>query len=54
MVPDPDRPQLTVLELRGSRYVEIADVSGDEVFRTRRPFTVEVVPARLVAGLRAA
>ncbi len=53
VVPDPARPQLTAFELRGSRYVKAAHVSGDEVFRARRPFPVEVVPARLVAGLTA-
>jgi Uma2 family endonuclease len=51
VVPDPEQPQLTAFELRGSRYVEAAHVTDDQVFRSRKPFPVEVVPARLVAGL---
>jgi hypothetical protein len=38
--------------LRDGRYEEAARVSGDEPFAARRPFDAEVVPARLVAGLR--
>ena len=51
VVPDPVRPQLTAFELRGSRYEKAARVTGDEVFRPRAPFEVEVVPSHLVAGL---
>ena len=51
VVPDPARPQLIAFELRGSRYVEAAHVTDSEVFAARGPFPVEVVPARLVAGL---
>jgi len=53
VVPDAGRPQLVAFELSGSRYEKTADVTGEEVFRARRPFPVEVVPARLVAGLPA-
>jgi len=41
----------TAFELDGGRYVEAARVSGGEPLRARRPFPVEVIPARLVAGL---
>lgn len=50
--PDPSSPELIVFELRDGRYEQVARVSGDEVFAAERPFPVEVVPARLVAGLR--
>jgi Uma2 family endonuclease len=45
----PERPSLTVLELRRGRYTEVARVSGDEAFEAVRPFPVTVVPADLVA-----
>ncbi len=50
-VPNVDRPELLVFELRGGSYEQVAHVTGDEVFRATLPFPVEVVPARLVAGL---
>jgi hypothetical protein len=34
-------------------YTEVAQVTGDEVFRASRPFPVDIVPARLIAKLRA-
>jgi Uma2 family endonuclease len=49
--PDPDRPQLTVFELGPAGYALAGRVAGDESFLAKRPFDVEVVPARLVAGL---
>jgi Uma2 family endonuclease len=52
MIPDPDKPELIAFELRDGRYEEAARVGGDEPFAARRPFGVEVVPARLVAGLQ--
>jgi Uma2 family endonuclease len=52
VVPDPDNPELIVFELRAGRYEEAARVSGDELFAAVRPFRVEVIPARLVAGVR--
>jgi Uma2 family endonuclease len=52
VVPDVDGPELIAFELRRGRYKQIAHVSGDEVFAAGRPFPVEVVPSRLVAGLR--
>jgi hypothetical protein len=50
--PDLDRPSLRAFELTGGGYAEVAHVTGDEAFRARRPFAVEVVPSRLVAKLR--
>jgi hypothetical protein len=38
--------------LRDERYEEAARVSRGEPFAARMPFGVEVVPARLVTGLR--
>ena len=52
VIPDQGRPELIAFELRGGRYEEAARASGDEPFTARRPFDVEVAPARLVAGLR--
>ncbi len=52
VVPDPDDPELIVFELAAGRYKEAAHVVGGQVFAAGRPFSVEVVPARLVAGLR--
>jgi Uma2 family endonuclease len=51
VVPDPGQPELIVFELRDGRYEQVARVVGDEPFRAERPFPVEIVPARLVAGL---
>jgi len=51
VVPDLDRPELIVFELRDGRYEQVAHVTGDEPFRAERPFTVEVVPSLLVARL---
>ena len=51
VVPDPDAPELIVYELSGGRYEQVAHVTGKEAFRAERPFPVEVIPARLVAGL---
>ena len=45
---DPKAPSLTVLELVDGRYVEVAHVTGDEVFEAERPFPVRVCPAELV------
>src|SRR5262249_28950470 len=51
VVPDVDHPELIVFELHEGRYGRVARITGDEPFRAERPFAVEVVPARLVAGL---
>jgi hypothetical protein len=50
-VPDVDKPELIVFELRDGRYEQVAHVAGDEVFAAIRPFPVEVIPSQLVAGL---
>jgi Uma2 family endonuclease len=52
VIPDIGKPGLVVFELRDGHYTEAASVAGDEPFRAARPFAVEVVPARLVAGLQ--
>lgn len=52
VIPGPGQPELIVFELAGGHYEEAGRVSAGEPFRARRPFAVEVVPARLVAGLR--
>ncbi len=41
-----------MFELTGGRYEPAGQVRDDEVFVAAWPFPVEVVPARLVAGLR--
>jgi Uma2 family endonuclease len=52
VVPDRDEPEVIVFELRGGRYQEAARVTGDGTFAAVRPFSIEVVPSRLVAGLQ--
>jgi Uma2 family endonuclease len=49
--PNPDRPELTVFELAGNSYELVTRVAGDTPFPAKRPFPVDVVPSRLVAGL---
>jgi Uma2 family endonuclease len=51
VIPDPGKPELIAFDLRGGHYTEAARVSGGQPFAAARPFAVEVVPARLVAGL---
>jgi Uma2 family endonuclease len=48
VVPDEGRPGLTVYELRGGRYAQIARVEGDETFHAERPFPIDITPRRLV------
>jgi Uma2 family endonuclease len=50
--PDLDRPSLRAFELDGDCYAQVADVSGSQTFRAREPFSVEIVPERLVVKLR--
>jgi Uma2 family endonuclease len=51
--PDLDRPGLLAFELGDDgTYAEAAHVTGSETFRAVRPFSVEIVPDRLVAKLR--
>ncbi len=51
VVPDRDQPEVIAFELRHGRYQRVAHVRGGQTFRAKRPFAVEIVPARLVAGL---
>ncbi|MGH9128710.1 MAG: Uma2 family endonuclease [Acidimicrobiales bacterium] len=45
---DPAGPSLTVFELEGETLVQRAQVTGEEAYMAQHPFSVEVVPARLV------
>ncbi len=49
-VVDPDPPALTAWELRGDRYVQVADVSGEQEYAARQPFPVVVCPADLIGA----
>jgi len=49
--PDRAQPTVTVFELDGGEYRQVAHVIGAEAFEAQRPFPVRVVPADLVAGL---
>jgi Uma2 family endonuclease len=51
VIPDADQPTLIVFELRDGGYQQVAHVTGAKPFRARRPFPVEIIPSRLVAGL---
>jgi Uma2 family endonuclease len=53
VVPDLGKPELIAFELAAGRYQEAADVIGDETFTAVRPFSIEIVPSSLVAGLQA-
>lgn len=44
-------PEVIVFELRDGRYEQVAHVAGDEPFAASKPFSAEVIPSRLVAGL---
>ncbi len=46
--PDAQRPVLTVFELAGGEYAEVARAAGEEPFAARVPFTVTIVPRDLV------
>jgi Uma2 family endonuclease len=48
VTPDRHEPELTVFELRDTGYELVADVSGDDPFEARLPFSVTVVPSALV------
>jgi Uma2 family endonuclease len=50
--PDANKPELTVFELVGGRYQEVARVAGDEAFAAALPFGVTVVPSALVRAAR--
>jgi len=44
---DPVEPRLIAWELSGSRYVEVANVGGEETWTAATPFPVTITPARL-------
>jgi Uma2 family endonuclease len=48
-VVDPDAPSVVAWDLVDGRYEDVATVTGDEPFRALRPYSVEIVPAQLVA-----
>ena len=48
---DPDIPRLTAYDLEGGDFVEVAHVTGDEVFVAERPFRARLVPTELIRGL---
>lgn len=48
--PDLRKPGITVFELSRRAYRQVAEVNGDEVFRSKFPFPCEIVPSELVAG----
>jgi len=51
-VVDPQQPSLTVFELDpAGRYQQVAEVKGEDVFETARPFPVRVVPVELLGTL---
>lgn len=46
---DPDPPSILALELGpDGAYTESAAVSGDDTFRARKPFVVDLTPAQLI------
>ena len=47
-VVDPAEPRLTAWELREGRYVEVADVAGDDEWTATLPYDVAIVPSRLI------
>jgi Uma2 family endonuclease len=51
MDPDPQHPSITVFGLRDGRYAQLIKVENSDVLRAEHPFPVEVIPARLLAGL---
>ncbi len=47
-VVDPLEPRLIAWQLQGDRYVEVADVTGEETWAASAPYAVSVTPADLV------
>src|SRR5215472_17868480 len=52
VVPDLDKPEVIVFELHEGRYREAAHLTGEQTFVAAKPFRIEVVFSRLVAGLQ--
>lgn len=46
--PGPEKPELTVFDLRQGRYTQIARAMGEERFEAVRPFPVTIVPTDLL------
>lgn len=44
---DPVEPTLTAWDLVDGRFVQVAEVAGNETYAAERPFPVTVVPAQL-------
>jgi len=51
--PDLEQPSVRAFELANGEYREVAHAVGEGSLRAEQPFAVEIVPARLVAKLRA-
>jgi Uma2 family endonuclease len=49
--PDPERPSLRAFRLVDGTYHHAGHATGEEAFRAKEPFPVEIVPSRLVATL---
>jgi Uma2 family endonuclease len=49
--PDPERPSLRAFRLVDGTYHHAGHARGEEAFRAKEPFPVEIVPSRLVATL---
>jgi Uma2 family endonuclease len=45
---DPKQPSLTVLELQGGAYVQVARVEAERPWTARQPYAVTVVPSHLL------
>jgi Uma2 family endonuclease len=50
--PDPERPTVTVLELDDGRYVQRADLVGEESYDATQPFDIRICPWDLTRDLR--
>lgn len=49
--PNPERPEITVFELRDGAYQQTAQAAGSNALRIERPFQVELVPNELTLPL---
>jgi Uma2 family endonuclease len=50
VTPDLDKPGISAFEVRRGDYRLTAEVWGDELFTTTRPFPIEIMPSALVEG----
>jgi Uma2 family endonuclease len=51
--PDLEQPSVRAFQLANGEYREVAHAVADRPLRAEQPYAVEIVPARLVAKLRA-